>query len=203
MINVGGFLFEDETIAAQAKKEEEGILFIKEKSSLSNPEVVFKLYKTVLQQKLFVTPVGLRFLMELQSVLMESSSIPKEEIPAIDTSVFYKAVTAESEKTATDSRRERVGRQTAQRINAMAKQKQDYKRPFHIALFFAIIFGLSIIGMFAIVEMSRDNVTILNYREKIINQYEVWEIELDSEEERLKEWESELEERENALENKK
>ena len=90
MINVGGFLFEDETIAAQAKKEEEGILFIKEKSSLSNPEVVFKLYKTVLQQKLFVTPVGLRFLMELQSVLMESSSIPKEEIPAIDTSVFIK-----------------------------------------------------------------------------------------------------------------
>ena len=65
MYNVDGFLFEDEATAQMARKEEEGIRFIKERSALDNPEVVMKLYKKLLEQKLFVTPVGIRFMVEL------------------------------------------------------------------------------------------------------------------------------------------
>ena len=82
MINVSGFLCEDEEMAAQARKEEEGVRFIKEKSNLKSQEAVLKLYTTLLQQKLFVTPVGLRFLMELQGALL-SSGMKKEHMPCI------------------------------------------------------------------------------------------------------------------------
>ncbi len=179
MINVGGFLFEDEETATQAKKEEEGVRFIKEKASLNNPEVVMKLYKTLLQQNLFTTPVGLRFLMELQSILMASEGVNKEDIPPLDTSVFFKAANV-PEKT-------------------YKKKDRNYKHAFHVALFFSIVFGISVIGMFAIEKISNDNVNILNYREEIINQFEQWEKELQEEEERLKNWEDDLSEREAEL----
>ena len=51
MINVDGFLFEDEETAQLARKEEEGIRFIKERTALTNPEVVLKLYKKLLEQE--------------------------------------------------------------------------------------------------------------------------------------------------------
>lgn len=202
MINVGGFLFEDEVTAAQARKEEEGIRFIKEKSALNNPEVVLKLYKTVLQQNLFVTPVGVRFLMELQNYLMEAPSVNNEDIPALDTSAFLKPVEV-PEKTR-DIGNETAKRRTlesVQKLKSRGSKGDNYKHAFYVALFLAVVFGFSVLGMFAIAELSSDNVTILNYREKIINQYEQWEKELKAEEERLKDWEEDLAEREAALDN--
>lgn len=191
-IEVSGFLFEDEALAAQAKKEEEGVRFIKEKSALNNPETVLKLYKTVLQQKLFVTPVGLHFLMELQDYLLASNVIPNEEIPAINTEDFMKVV----EDDATGSSKETFASGTKK----SAGKRKEYKTAFHVASFFAIVFGISVLGMFIIAEVSSDNVTILNYRNKIINEFEQWEQELEEEEDRLKEWEEELSKREAALE---
>ena len=87
MINVDGFLFEDEETAQIARKEEEGIRFIKERTALNNPEVVLKLYKKLLEQELFVTPVGIRFLTELQNILLTSVYIAREEIPPIPVKV--------------------------------------------------------------------------------------------------------------------
>lgn len=201
MINVGGFLFEDEATAAQAKKEEEGVRFIKEKSALNNPEVVLKLYKTVLQQNLFVTPVGLRFLMELQSYLMASPSVNNEDIPALDTAAFLKAVEVPEKTGDIDKKTAQRKRKPVQKLNARAAKDGSYKQAFYVTLFFAIVFGISVLGMFAIAELSNDNVTIINYREKLINQYEQWEKELQAEEDRLKDWEEELSEREAALGN--
>ncbi len=195
MINVSGFLFEDEELAAQAKREEEGVRFIREKSALNNPEVVLKLYKTILQQKLFVTPVGLRFITELQDYLVASSEINNEDIPAIDTGDFMQVVEDEAEK-AKKAKKEKKEKKAK---NTENHPKDYYKSAFYVALFFAIVFGFSVLGMFAIAEISNNNVTILNYRNEIINQYEQWEKELESEEDRLKEWEEELSEREAAL----
>ena len=83
MYKVDGFLFEDEATAELAKKEEEGVRFIKERTALNNPEVVYKLYKKLLDQELFVTPVGQRFLVELQNIILASGYVPTAEIPPI------------------------------------------------------------------------------------------------------------------------
>ena len=74
----------------------------------------------------------------------------------------------------------------------------EYKRPFYIALFFAIIFGLSVIGMFVISEVSGNNVNIINYRNEILDEYSEWQAELQEKENELIEREKELEAREAA-----
>ena len=192
MINVSGFLFEDEEMAAQARKEEEGVRFIKEKSSLKSQEAVLKLYTTLLQQKLFVTPVGLRFLMELQGALL-SSGMKKEDIPVLDVASFVPAPKVEEKKRPARTRAPRNSFHPVQKMNTRVEQGSGYKKAFHVALFFAIVFGLSVVGMFVIAEVSSNNVNIINYEEKLIDKYEHWSSELKEKEQQLKQWEKELE----------
>ena len=68
-----------------------------------------------------------------------------------------------------------------------------------VSTFFAVVFAMIIIGMFAITYFSDDNVTILNYENKIIDKYEEWQKSLDEREQQLDEQESELMEREEQL----
>lgn len=71
------------------------------------------------------------------------------------------------------------------------KKASDYgsnsslRRKYRVARFFAIVFGIVIIGMFAINLVSTNNVTIFNYENKIIDKYEAWEKELEQREEAL------------------
>lgn len=190
MINVDGFLFEDEETAQIARKEEEGIRFIKERTALNNPEVVLKLYKKLLEQELFVTPVGIRFLTELQNILLTSVYIAREEIPPIPVKVATPVEKAVQKPV-----------EAVQKANKKVDEKVggSYKKPFYVALFFAIIFGISVLGMFVINAISGNNINIINYREQLLDEYSGWEAELKTEEERLEKWETLLEERENQL----
>ena len=186
MINVSGFLFEDEEVAAQARREEEGVRFIKEKSSLKSTEAVLKLYTTILQQNLFQTPVGLRFLMELQGMLLDSG-MNKDEIPVLDV-----ALSAKQSKP-------RQKFHPVKRLNSKVESGGGYKQAFYVALFFAIVFGISVVGMFVIAEVSSNNINIINYEEKLIDKYEQWHNDLEDKEQQLKDWEKELNQREEAL----
>ena len=187
MYNVDGFLFENETMAELAKKEEEGIRFIKERTALDNPEVVLKLYNKLLEQNLFVTPVGQRFLVELQNILLSSNYIAKEDIAPI--------------KIAAPELPEPEPKQPVKKVAKKIDKKVggEYKKPFYIALFFAIVFGMSIIGMFLINEISGNSVNIINYRNEILNEYSSWEAEFKAKEAELKEREKALEEREEVI----
>lgn len=199
MYNVDGFLFEDEETAQIARKEEEGIRFIKERTALNNPEVVLKLYKKLLEQELFVTPVGIRFLTELQNILLSSTYIARDEIPPIPVKAPEGAKKAEPATPV-----EKVVQKPVEAVKKANKKVDDkvagnYKKPFYVALFFAIIFAVSVMGMFVINALSGNNVNIINYREQILDEYSSWEAELKTEEERLEKWEDLLEERENNL----
>lgn len=184
MYKVDGFLFENEAMAELAKKEEEGIRFIKERTALDNLDVVFKLYNKLLEQNLFVTPVGQRFMVELQNVLLASNYIAKDDIPPI------KVVVPELPEPEPKQPVKKVTKKIDHKVGG------NYKKPFYVALFFAIIFGVSIIGMFLINEISGNSVNIINYREEILNEYSSWEAELKEKEVELKEREKALKERE-------
>ena len=193
MINVDGFLFEDEETAKIARKEEEGIRFIKERTALNNPEVVLKLYKKLLEQDLFVTPVGIRFLAELQNILLTSVYIAREEIPPIPVKA-PEVVEVKKEESVTPLEMKEKKTEKKER-----KSSDDYRKPFLVATFCAIILGISVIGMFVISAISGNNVNIINYREQLLNEYSSWEAELEEEAERLENWEETLEERESQL----
>ena len=187
MIYVDGFLFEDEEIAQIARKEEEGIHFIKQRTALDNPEVVLNLYKKLLEQELFVTPVGIRFLTELQNILLSSVYIAREDIPPIP----VKAETKEKKEVSDPVETSKLTQQTKV-MNIEGK----YKKAFYTSTFFAIIFAVSVIGMFIINALSGNNINIINYREQLLNQYSSWEAELEAEEDRLERWEETLQQRE-------
>lgn len=188
MSNIDGFLFEEEEWAAIAQKEEEGVRFIKEHTALDNVEIVFNLYKKLVEQELFVTPVGHRFLVELQNILLSSSDIAGTEIPPI------KVIPYEP------PRKNRTAKKMSDQIGD--KVSENYRRSFYVAVFFALIFGLSVVGMFGINKLTANNVNILNYREAILDEYAGWDAELEEKENQLRKREKELEEREKQLEEK-
>lgn len=66
---VGGFSFADEQMAAQAGKELEGIKYVRSRIDMENPEVTLEVYRKMLEEELFETPVGLCFLKEVQESL--------------------------------------------------------------------------------------------------------------------------------------
>lgn len=196
MINVDGFLFEDEATAQLARKEEEGIRFIKQRTALDNPEVVLRLYKKLLEQEIFVTPVGIRFLTELQNILLTSVYIAREEIPPIPVKATEVAPNEEVSVPVEKAVQTQV--EAVKKANKKVDRKagSDYRKKYLVASFFAIIFGVSVIGMFVINAISGNNVNIINYREQLLNEYSGWEAELKTEEERLQQWEESLEQRE-------
>lgn len=196
MINVDGFLFEDEETAKLARKEEEGIRFIKERTALNNPEVVLKLYKKLLEQDLFVTPVGVRFLTELQNILLTSVYISRDDIPPIPVKVPEGVA---GEKTEMPAPTEKAEKKPAKKEKKAKSEVGNYRKEFLVASFCAIVLGISVIGMFVISALSRNNVNIINYREQLLNEYSSWEAELEEKEERLESWEETLEERESQL----
>lgn len=238
MYNVAGFLFEDEATAELAKKEEEGIRFIKERTALDNPEVVYKLYTKLLEEKLFVTPIGVWFMMELQEILLNSLQVSCDEIPPIPvSSMVLKAEAHEGEQAVNDVNEEMdTAVETGTAVENDASMKHDvkaekenakdkgtvektkradrkknakkkveraddgYKKPFYVAVFFAVVFALSVVGMFVITEMSGNNVNIINYRNEILDEYSTWEAQLKEKEAELEEWEEELEAREQEQE---
>ena len=61
-VSVGGFSFENKDEAEQAKKEIEGIRYIKTKTDMNDPEVILQVYNKMIGQKLFETAVGYSYL---------------------------------------------------------------------------------------------------------------------------------------------
>lgn len=171
---VEGFLFESKTQSEEAKKEAEGVRYIKEHTSLDNSEIVLKLYNRLISQELFRTPVGINFLCELRLMLL-ASEVKPEDIQPIP-----------------------IPRSRTHRKMEPQQPRKNYKKLFHIAAALAVIFGISIVGMFFIMKISKNNVNIINYRNQIIDEYQGWEKELQEKEKFLEEWEAELTNQENS-----
>ena len=159
---VEGFLFESQTQSQEAEKEAKKVARIKESVNFNNSQVVLQLYDGLIAKNVFRTPIGLSFLCELRLMLLASADIEEEQIQPIP-----------------------IPRSRTNRKMHPPVPMKDYKKPFYISTALAIVFGLSIIGMFIIMKISDNNVTILNYRNAIINEYAEWEKELQERESKL------------------
>lgn len=79
-IMINGFCFENEEEAAQAKKEADGVRYLREKINTDAPESVLGIYNKMIQQRLFETAVGYTYLGELQEYLKSIPFIDAEAI---------------------------------------------------------------------------------------------------------------------------
>ena len=194
---VAGFLFLDEKEAEQAKREEEGIAYITQRTDMKDPQVVLLLYQKMIQEKLFVTPVGMTFLKQTRDYLL-SSAISERELPAIDAGAAGKAASdgAETEHAAVDEetlqayrRQEKRKRQEIERRSkkSIALVRKNLRLSLLCNLFLLIL----VVGIVA-VSLSSNHVTILNYRSRLENEYARWEQELSQREQAVRQKEQEL-----------
>lgn len=222
MYKVNGFTFESQEMAEQAKREANGVKYIKSQTKMDDPEVVFKLYNKLIDKKYFVTPVGIAFMEELQEYLQSIPFFREEDIrpipgaqskeellQSLKTDVRKKAIeTRRTEQTAnsiavTEKEREKARKVVAEnKAKKEAKEREaaieaalkakNYKVPFMITAFLSVVFGAVIIGMFAITYFSGNSVNIINYENEIIDKYESWENDLEQREAAIQEREAEL-----------
>lgn len=201
MYKVGNYEFETQAQADVAQKELEGVRYIRSQTNMDDPDVVLQLYNSLILKEVFVTPVGFDFLRQLQEYLNTIPYIKNEDILPIP---VYRPELVEED----DPKREKQVRDRAQKrrqkkakeLRAQKKRKnRDYHGAYLVSTFFAVVFALVIVGMFAITYLSDDNVNILNYENAIIDKYEDWQKALDKREKQLDERESELDEREDQL----
>ena len=190
-VEIDGFLFSDPAEIAQAKKEMEGIRYLRTKLDRDNPEQVLLVYNQAVDQQLFATPVGYYFLKELQDFLITIPFIKDEDIHRITitermTETFEKS----RKKTAQEKKKQAVKQYEDDRKLREKKiqaKNTDYKARFAVALVFVFLLLAMVIAMFTITFLSKDNVTILNYENQLINKYEDWEKDLEERERVLEE----------------
>ena len=161
---VEGFLFANEAEAAQARKEAEGVKYVKEKAQMDDPEMVLRIYNKMIQQRLFDTAVGYSYLKDLQEYLQSIPFIRKEDIFPIP--VQHPQVEE-------------------------SLRKADYRRRYRIVRWIAFILAVCVVAMFAITATT-NNTTVLNYENQLINKYEAWEERLDQRQEAIEAKEKEL-----------
>lgn len=173
MYEVDGFLFESKEMADIAKREKNGVSYIKANTKMNDPDVVLLLYNRLNEQQSFSTPIGLSFMVELQEYLRSIPYIKNENILPINTAKFV----------ADDSMGKKNKRQP----------ESKYKKRFYTSFFCAVVFAVIIVGMFAITYISGHSVYVTDYENEIIDKYESWESELTEREKALQEREADTE----------
>lgn len=169
---IAGFMFGNEAEAEQAKKEAQGVAYIKNKTDMDNPEMVLHIYNKMIQQKLFETAVGYAYLKDLQDYLQSIPFIRKEDILPIPV----------QHPSLVQSIKRRERQRPAQKPKAQTVEKHvNYKQKYRVTRAVSIILGICVVAMFAITATT-NNTTILNYENELIDKYEAWEQELNERE---------------------
>lgn len=188
-IEMAGFLFRDEEEAKQAKKEQDGIKFVRSRIDMKQPEKVLQTYKKLIEQGYFQTVVGYCYLKELQEYLVTLPSIATEDIPSIP----VKSRDVEEMIRKERAKGHEQQKQLETKIKNIKKEQKtrgrDSKMKF--SLVFNVILLLCVLGMF-LVSMTSEHPTIINYESRILDRYSEWDQELSEREQAVKEKEFEL-----------
>jgi hypothetical protein len=195
-IRVGGFSFENQDEAEQAKKEIEGIKYIKTKTDMNDPEIVLQVYNKMIEQKLFETAVGYSYLKDLQEYLTTIPFIKNEDIlpipvthPRLEESLKrQKREIAQKERVRAVRARKRERQQ--EKIDKKALETESSGK-LKISVWVNVVLVVCVIAMF-VITLTSDSPTIVDYQSKLLNRYASWEQELTEREKAVHEKELEL-----------
>lgn len=196
---VDGFRFKTNAEAVEAKNEYDGVQYMKSRTNMNNPANVYAVYKSIIEKKLFKTPVGMKYLWELREVLYESGMYDEKELDALAIPVPEK-----EGKKVRKSRKKKKEKVELSRRDVIRNMKNYdiesvYRNRFINAIILNVILIIAIILIIVIANNS-DNTNILNYKNRIDAQYQEredalvqWKQELDIREAVIKQRENELE----------
>jgi len=179
---VDGFAFASEKEAEQAKKEREGIRYVKEKMNMNNPDMVLRIYNKMIREKMFTTSVGYAYLFDLQEYLRTNPYIKDEEILPIE--VVHPSL-QEGLKEEKQKHKEQL-QEIKKKSNTKQVTNKELHNRYRLSLLVNLILAISVVFMF-LISATSSHPTILNYEEEIINRYSAWEQELTERENALRE----------------
>ncbi|MDE7435178.1 MAG: hypothetical protein K2N01_05095 [Lachnospiraceae bacterium] len=197
---LAGYEFVSEEQRQQAEKELDAIHYIQQNIDPEQPGMVLEIYRQILDQQLLHTPVGQDFLMSLYDYLVRTPLLEGMEIPAppqlqssgevpLPAKAEPTVKSASGKKTALpidlpdESLRDKVRQKgiEAQTLRRAQAGEQKLKTRCQWLWFVIVVEFLIIVAMFGI-SLTSGSTTILNYENKIINKYELWEQELEQRE---------------------
>ncbi len=176
---VDGYLFVSKEDRDLALEEKQKIDYFEEKTKGKNKTMMLNLYDSILDQKLFKTPVGFEYLRKLREELI-TDGYEESQIRPIPLYRNYSYKTGEEIDVSYVKRRVKP--------SSRKEKKAGY---LQISVCFNLLLTLLVIMMF-VITMKSDNPNILNYKNQILNEYASWEQELTERENRVREKEREL-----------
>ena len=178
-LSVGGFLFHTEKDAQLARAEEQRIAYLEERINYDSPDSIRYIYEKTIEERLFRTPVGLRYLEKLRGYLIDHGAAPESirEIP------LYTAFDGELRERTSPAR---------ERVHPSKRKDIDKEKVgLTLSVLLNVMLTLAIVAMFYISFVS-DQPNIVNYERVITDKYASWEQELTEREQAVREKEREL-----------
>lgn len=188
---IEGFVFDSKDDYLQAKNEYDGVMYMKSRTNMNNPANVFSVYKSLIEKKIFNTPVGISYLHDLRIFLLnnEEYAASVEEMPIV----------ISGNKTAKGKLLGGKNKDSLTKGDVIKHMKKFdiesvYRNRF-ISSVIVIILLLIIMVFMMVITKNSNNTNILNYKNRIDAQYE-------DKENSLVQWENELKLREEAVKQK-
>ncbi len=173
---VGGYQFATVADAETARMEEKKVENLEQHLDYRKPQNVLLVYNKAIENKVFLTPVGLSYLQKMQTEMIKWG-VPAEKIQPVPLYGTF------SNKTENNS--------SIRRSIASRKQKVEYKGRFITSVLINVILVLLVAAMF-VVSWKSDVPNIVNYRTAVLNEYSDWEQQLSERERAVREAEKKL-----------
>lgn len=175
---VDGYRFYTEKDAKLAQLELRKIDYLSKRIDYDKPESVLRVYDKAVSERIFVTPVGVKFLRELREFLLKSPGIPNEKIAPIPMTGSFDSELREKSSPA----KKRV----------KPSEKKDPKtQALTLSIIINIVLVIAMLAMF-VITLNSDQPNIINYEKAITDRYASWEQQLTERENAVREKEREL-----------
>ncbi len=190
MYSINGYDFQNEEDVDIAREELNKIQYISEKLT-DDPEAVMAVYNKMIDSKIFITPIGVEYLRQLQGYLLRNAQIEDSRVKDVPVLISYQDALhyKDMEQALKEARQ-------PQPVKTIPKEEPEtdqskLKRRYRFSIAVIVVLVAMVAAMF-IIALNSNTPNILNYRTEIENEYAQWA-------EELSEKEAELRERENAL----
>ena len=172
---VGGFEFMTEADAEKATMDLSKIKVLETKVKISRPDDMLAVYQKAIENKIFKTPLGWRYLTDLREKLL-SSGFEEQDLIPIPLEIPM-------------NRPSSLDKRSSKNNKNIDKQKIEFRSIFSIVL--NVILIIVVILMFVIASTSESD-NIINYKRNITNRYSAWDEELKEREKVVREAEKRL-----------
>ena len=174
---VGGYRFGTVADAETARMEEKKIAAVEKHLDYRKPESVLLVYNRAIENKVFLTPVGMSYLQKIQAQLIKCG-ITEDKIRPIPLYATF------SNKTENNS--------SIRRSIESRAPKVEFKARFITSVCVNVLLALALAAI-VLLSFESETPNIVNYRTAVINEYSEWEQQLQEREQAVRAAERALE----------